>query len=70
MIKYLACSTNSHLFLPIPSAITFTNSTVDKPTEFAGIKFPSRTLLFALRGTFFYRPTVLLVAGGPLLSGK
>ena len=54
--QHLTRSADLHLFFPIIANLTFAYCPINKPAQFAGLKFPGRTFLFLLRGTFFNQP--------------
>ncbi len=57
--KYFTRQANLHLFFPVLAYRAFTNGSVDKPAEIAGLKFPGWTLFPLVARAFFYNPARL-----------
>jgi hypothetical protein len=54
--KYFTRPANLHFFLPISLCTSLTHSSVYKPAQISGLKFPGRTLFLLLWGTVLYYP--------------
>jgi len=65
-LKQLAIPAYLHLFNQIPLYSSFTDGSVDKPAQMAGLKFPRRTPFLEFGGTPFYSPARLMPFIGPL----
>jgi hypothetical protein len=55
----LTRSADFHLFLPVGLDFSFTDGSIDEPTELSGFKLPRWAFLFVFRGTFLDHPARL-----------
>jgi hypothetical protein len=55
----LTRSADFHFFLPIGLDFSFTDRSIDEPTELSGFKLPGWAFLFVFRGTFPDHPAWL-----------